>query len=86
MLELVRLVGELQAKVETAVMWQARAEVLAERLAAAESKIAALAAPQEPEIGTPEPSTAEQTPEPSTEPSEPESPWWKRWLAAVSGW
>src|SRR4051812_18698928 len=32
LLELVRLVGELQAKAETAAMWQGRAEVLADRL------------------------------------------------------
>ncbi len=31
-------------------------------------------------------STEEQAPEPSTEPSAPpESPWWRRWLAAVYG-
>lgn len=48
-LELVRLVGELQAKAETAAMWQGRAEVLAERLATAESRILALVAPVVPQ-------------------------------------
>jgi hypothetical protein len=46
MLELVRLVGDLQPKAEAAAMWQARAEVLAERLASAESRLLALAAPE----------------------------------------
>ncbi len=48
MLELVRLVSELQPKAEAAAMWQARAELLSERLAAAESRLLALAAPESP--------------------------------------
>jgi hypothetical protein len=59
MLELVRLVGELQPKAEAAAMWQARAELLAERLAAAESKIAALEAPKLPTGASTGPQSAE---------------------------
>jgi hypothetical protein len=61
MLELVRLVGELQPKAEAAAMWQARAELLAERLAAAESKMAALEAPRSPTDASTGPHSAEPT-------------------------
>ena len=43
---LVALVRSLQAKAEAAAMWQARADLLAERLAAAESRILALMPPE----------------------------------------
>jgi hypothetical protein len=46
MLELVRLIGEFQPKAEAAAMWQARAEMLADRLAAAKSRMAALEVPK----------------------------------------
>jgi hypothetical protein len=44
----VRLVGELQIRAEAAAMWQARAELLADRLIVAESQLLALAAPESP--------------------------------------
>ena len=59
--ELVSLVRHLQAQLvtrtEAATLWQARAEMLAERLAAAESRILALSAPESPveAPGAPEP-------------------------------
>lgn len=67
MLELARLVGELQAKAEAAAMRQARAELLAERRAAAESRIPALAAPQ----SRPDAPAQARSAEPASEPSTP---------------
>ena len=52
MLELVRLVGELQPKAEAAAMWQARAELLADRLDRAESQLLALTAPASPLVAS----------------------------------
>jgi hypothetical protein len=71
LLELVRLVGELQAKAETAAMWQGRAETLAERLALAESRLAALQAPQQAQNTTVDASGSAQTPDPSSGGSHP---------------
>ena len=72
--ELVGLVRDLQAQLvsrtEAATLWQARAELLAERLAAAESKLLALASPQQPV----EASGAAQSSDPTTEAS---APWWR---------
>ena len=65
MLELVRMVGDLQAKAEAAAMWQARAELLAERLAAAESRVLALTAPQSPQDASGAPEPSDPPPEPS---------------------
>lgn len=99
MLELIRLVGELQPKAEAAAMWQARAELLAERLAVAEHRIAALAAPVAPQAeqeGQGEPEPPDPSPEPLTPAPTPLEPdrngtvhgraWWRRWLSAVYGW
>ena len=72
MLELVRMVGDLQAKAEAAAMWQARAELLAERLAAAESRILALTAPP----SSVEAPGAPESPDPTMESS---APWWRAW-------
>jgi hypothetical protein len=75
MLELVRLVGELQGKAESAAMWQGRAELLALRLAAAEEKLKALEAPAAPELApAPEPAP------PTTDGREP------HWLARLTAW
>jgi hypothetical protein len=82
---LVDLVRELQtkfedahtviiARTEAAAMWQARAELLGERLAATESKLLALTAPQT----TVEASTAPESPDPATDTP---SPWYRRWRA-----
>ena len=75
MLELVRLVGDLQAKAEAAAMWQGRAETLAHQLAEARETIRALAAPK------PEPA-----PDPFPEPIPPTpnaAPWDARWQSRV---
>jgi hypothetical protein len=94
LLELVRMVAELQPKAEAAAMWQARAELLAERLEFTEGRLAALMAPQPP----PDASGATESPEPPPEPAPPSEPfpvplpptpnergWWKR-LADVLGY
>ena len=85
MLELVRLVAQLQgdvvAKAEAAAMWQTRAELLAIQLQQAQETIRALQAPREP---TP----AEIAPEHAADglavempqaPPRPERPWWRFW-------
>jgi len=56
MLELVRLVGDLQGKAEAAAMWQGRAEMLAAQLADAREMIRALEAPKEAPAPEPVPS------------------------------
>jgi hypothetical protein len=88
MLELVRLVGELQAKAEAAAMWQGRAEALAERLALTESRLAALSAPAPAQSPVAAQKTA-STPDAITEPSAPgepgSAPWWRRWLSGGYG-
>jgi hypothetical protein len=68
------LTGELVARTEAATVWQARAELLAERIAAAESQILALTAPQAP-VDVP---GSTGPPDPTQEPS---TPWWRRWRA-----
>jgi len=78
--------AQLGETMPAAAMWQERAGLLSDRLALAESKMAALEAAQEPESATLTASTAEHAPDPVPESSEPESPWWKRWLAALYGW
>jgi hypothetical protein len=94
MLELVRLVGELQPKAEAAAMWQARAELLAHQLDAAQQTIRALQAPEPPETpiaSNPGP-IGEKPPREPSEPSSPapmpptpdgsgRAPWWRRWAA-----
>ena len=76
--ELVGLVRDLQAQLvsrtEAATIWQARAELLAERLAAAESRILALSAPRSPVEAPGAPESPDPTPELS--PS-----WWRSWRA-----
>lgn len=90
MLELVRLVAELQPKAEAAAMWQARAMMLADRLAIAEGKLDALTAPQQPQEPTQDVSGAAESIEAPLEP--PTAPtWlsprrWGRWVAAAYGW
>ena len=77
-LELVRLVGELQAKAEAAAMWQGRAETLAVQFAEARETIRALQAPPDPE----------PAPDPFPEPLPPTpnaAPWWRRWWPALVG-
>ena len=77
MLELVRLVGDLQTKAEAAAMWQARAELLAERLTAAEDRLAIAAPVQTPVAPQPEPA-------PAPAPVEPPVPLWRRrWLLVL---
>jgi hypothetical protein len=58
-------------------MWQERAGTLANRLALAESRLAALEAPQERHHGTLDAPGAPQAQEPST--GEPSPPWWRSW-------
>lgn len=71
LLELVRLVGELQPKAEAAAMWQARAELLADRLTIAESRLLALTTPS----GSPVASNlTREPPDPTPEPPKP-LPW-----------
>lgn len=71
MLELVRLVGDLQGKVEATALWQGRVEMLASQLADARETIRALEAPK------PEP-------EPSPSPAPPYAASWSdRWQARV---
>jgi hypothetical protein len=110
--ELVELIQELQAKLddahavivartEVAATWQERAGMLADRLALAESKLAALEAPTEPAPSESPiaPNLTAESPDPSPEPPiEPDpfpaplpptsnaAPWWRRWLGAVYGW
>jgi len=67
MLELVRLVGDLQGKAEAAAMWQGRAEMLAAQLADAREMIRALEAPG---------------PVPSPTPPAVAG-WWDRWQGRV---
>ena len=64
--ELVRLVGELQAKAEAAALWQGRAETLAHQRRGARETIRALAAP------TPEPAP-EPDPFPAPIPPTPDA-------------
>jgi hypothetical protein len=99
MLELVRLVGELQAKAEASAMWQARAELLAHQLGEAHERIRMLEAPREPEpepIPEPVPETGPWSPPkpgpdgpvrgPSPPPPEGGSvPWWRRWWGWLNG-
>jgi hypothetical protein len=91
MLELVRLVGELQAKAEASAMWQARAELLAHQLDAAQQTIRALEAPKSQESAVAS-NLGPIEPDPPREPSVPLSPapmpptsngkvpWWRRWF------
>src|SRR5205823_84005 len=62
--ELVAMIERQQAQLlertEAAAVWQARAEVLAERLALAESRLLALQAPQNAQDATPDAPTATQ--------------------------
>jgi excisionase family DNA binding protein len=92
---LVELVARLHAEVgqvkddarrhaEAAALWQERAGTLADRLAVAESRLAALEAPKSP----PDVSTATQAPELTPEPpaeSAP-SPWLRLWSPAPTTW
>jgi hypothetical protein len=90
MLELVRLVGELQAKAESAAMWQGRAELLAAELASARATIRALEAPREAPTGAPQSrQEGQETASPGGVVQEPTpeqpAPWWRRLWAAVAG-
>jgi hypothetical protein len=92
MLELVRLVGELQAKAEAAAMWQARADVLALQLEEARAQLA-LSAPTDAPKSHEDANLTAEAPEPTREPSEPEPTpippgpdgrsWWRRWWRAL---
>jgi hypothetical protein len=92
MLELVRLVGELQAKAEASAMWQARAELFAHQLDAAQQTIRALQAPETPiarnlgAIDETPPSEPSGPPSPAPMPPSPNgsarASWWRR----LTGW
>jgi hypothetical protein len=103
--ELVMLVRDLQAQLvttaETAAMWQERAGTLSDRLALAESRLAALRAPEDAPDSPPTSNLTAEHPDPITEPRPdpfPEplpptpngSPWWRRhlaaWREAIGGW
>jgi hypothetical protein len=81
---------EARQHAEAAAMWQERAGTLAERLAAAESRLLALAAPQQP-VGV---STAPPSPEPTTGAPGARTRIWDRWwwpilaalLVLLSAW
>jgi hypothetical protein len=88
MLELVRLAGDLQAKAEASAMWQARAELLAHQLGAAEERVRMLEAPTESE---PAPVPEPPTPTPDGQGQELRSalernsaPWWRRWWGRLA--
>jgi hypothetical protein len=74
-----RLTERLAEQTGLTAMWQERAGTLGDRLAAAESKLLALAAPQQP---TEAPGAAQPV-EPSTEPSSGRWRSWAPWLLAV---
>jgi excisionase family DNA binding protein len=94
--DLVReLTADAMAKAESAAMWQARAEVLAHQLDAAQQTIRVLQAPQSHQTHE-DPNLTAEGPDPPSEPSEPPSPapieptsngqhrvrWWRR----LTGW
>lgn len=77
-LELVRLVGELQAKAEAAGLWQGRAETLAHQLAEVRETIKALQAPPDPQPA--------RDPFPRPIPPTPNvALWWRWWLPWLAG-
>ncbi len=87
--ELVHLVRDLQAQLvstaETAAMWQERAGTLADRLALAESRMAALEAARSPGASNLGVQASGPIREPASEFPKLRAPWWRRWLAAVYG-
>jgi hypothetical protein len=83
MLELVRLVAELQARAEAAALWQGRAQVLEAELAQAREQLRTLPAPP-PGVPQDAPGRAADapTPGPDQEPTKPQRrPWWRFWRA-----
>jgi hypothetical protein len=97
MLELVRLVGELQAKAEASAMWQARAELLAHQLGEARERIRMLEAPREDSTiveTEPEPAPVPEPPTPQPNGQGAGNPlprvrdsasWWSRWWSWLNG-
>jgi hypothetical protein len=79
MLELVRLVAELQPKAEAAALWQGRCQVLEARVAALEEQLRALPPPGVPQDALQRESPG-QSPEPVQEPAKPRHrPFWRFW-------
>jgi hypothetical protein len=80
MLELVRLVAELQPKAEAAALWQGRCQVLEARVAALEEQLRALPAPL-PDVPQDALGCDSERPMPTRQgPAQrPKRPWWRWW-------
>jgi excisionase family DNA binding protein len=79
-----RLTVENRQLAEAATLWQERAGTLADRLAVAESQLAALTAPESPTDASTATHAPEPTPELSAEPAS--SPWLRLWPPTVTAW